>query len=130
MGSGQEGNACRQSTNTHGHPSKCHWTSPNNYTTHYPILIWQAYRCKKNENRQNWSFSSTRNSVSKVSRADIQYLGLKTPLKTVSFQLFCWVPLCQYFKKFDLPGACFVSLVDIDPGSTLCLAYGESSLPV
>ena len=34
---------------------------------------------KKNENRQNYSFRSTRNSVSKVCRADLQYLGLKTP---------------------------------------------------
>ena len=55
----------------------------------------------------NWSFSSTRNSVSKLSHADLRYLGLKTPLKAVSVQLFCWVPLCQYSK------ACLVTLVDI-----------------
>ena len=65
---------------------------------------------KKNENRQNYSFSSTRNSVSKLCRADLQSLGLKTPLKTVSFQLFCWVLLFQYSKKFDFPEGCLVSL--------------------
>ena len=54
---------------------------------------------KKNENRQNWSLSSTRNSVSKLSHADLQYLGLKTPLKTVNFQLFCWVLLCTFSKN-------------------------------
>ena len=68
---------------------------------------------KKNENRQNWSLSSTRNSVSELSHADLQYLGLKNPLKTVNFQLFCWVLLCPFSKKIDYPGACLVSLVDI-----------------
>ena len=53
------------------------------------------------------------NSVSKLSRADLQYLCLKTLLKTVNFQLFCWVLLCQYSKKFNIPGACLVGLVDI-----------------
>ena len=49
---------------------------------------------------------------SKLCRADLQYLGLKTPLKTVKFQLFCWVLLFQYSKKFDFPVGCLVSLVD------------------
>ena len=100
--------------NTSFPPSNWHWTFRNNYTTQYPMLIyWQAYRSKKNENRQNYSFSSTRNSVSKLCRADLQYLGLKTPLKTVNFQLFFWVLLFQYSKKFDFPEGCLVSLVDI-----------------
>ena len=77
------------------------------------MLILTAYRSKKYENRQNYSFSSTRNSVSKLCRADLQYLGLKTPLKTVNFQLFCWVLLLQFSKKFDFPVGCLVSLVDI-----------------
>ena len=55
---------------------------------------------------QNYSFSSTRNSVSKLCRSDLQYLGLKTRLKTVNFQLFCWVLLFQYSKKFDFSGGC------------------------
>ena len=29
------------------------WTFSYNYTTQYPILIWEAYRYEKNENRQN-----------------------------------------------------------------------------
>ena len=93
-----------------------------------------SLRCKKNENRQNWSFSSTRNSVSKLSRADLQYLGLKAPLKTVKFQLFSGVLLCQYSKKIEFSRACLLSSgyrklqgEAIDPGSTLCLAYCESS---
>ena len=62
--------------------------------------------------------------VSKQSRADLQYLGVRTTLKTVSFYLFCWVLLCQYSKKFDFPGACLVleyARESIDPGSTLWL---------
>ena len=77
--------------------------------------------------------NSTRKDVSKHSRADLQYLGLKTTLKKVSFYLFCWVLLCQYSKKFDFPGTCLVSLVTssgywnmqgeaVDPRSTLWLA--------
>ena len=93
------GISCMCTFNTNGHPSNWHWTFRNNFTTQYPILIRQAYRCKKNENRQNWSLSSTRNSVSKLRRADLQYLGLKTPLKTVNFQLFCWVLLCHTLKN-------------------------------
>ena len=65
------------------------------------------------ENRQSYIFSSTRNSVSKLCRADLQYLGLKTPLKAVNFQLFCWVLLLKYSKKFDFPESCLVNLVDI-----------------
>ena len=101
--------------NTNFHPSNWHWIFRDNYTTQYPMLYmyWKAYRSKKNENRQNYSFSSTRNSVSKLCRADLQYLGLKTPLKTVNFQLFCWILLFQYSKKFYLPGGCLVCLVDI-----------------
>ena len=43
--------------------------------------------------------------------------------------------LCQYSKKFDSPGACLVSQVElyeeaIDPGSTLCFACSKSSLHV
>ena len=70
-------------------------------------------QAKNNENRQNYRLSSTRNSVSKLCHADLHYLGLKTPLKTVNFQLFCRVLLFQYSKKFDFPKCCLVSLVDI-----------------
>ena len=114
----------------YGHPLNWHYTFRNNYTTKYPILIWQAYRWK-NERKQAELERSTRYSVSKLSRADLQYLGLKTPLKTVNFQLFCWVLLFQYSKKCDFPGACLVSLVDIGnckAKSSICVQLFASPL--